>query len=165
MTRSRASRGLSFLLLTIIALGLCARVGGAAAVTQAQVSSANEEILSAFAAVSVAERSGGNVSALDAKLNGAILLVQEAEDVNATDPAQAAADLQNATAAAQGVVTASTSVEHAGSAARQATEGTSLGAASAIVVVAALIYVFGGRVYRKAWLRVYRDSVVRPAHG
>jgi len=165
LTRYRVSRGLSFLLLTIITLSLCARVGGAAAVTQAQLSSANEEILSAFASVSGAERSGGNVSSLDAKLNDAITLVQDAEEVNATNPARAAADLQNATAVAQSVVAESASAKQAGGSVRQATEATSLSAASAIVVVAALIYLLGGRVYRKAWLRLYRDYVVRPANG
>lgn len=133
--------------------------------TQAQVSSANDAIRAAFASVYGAERSGGNVSSLDAKLNDAIRLVQQAEEVNATNPAQAAADLQNATAVAQSVLAESASTEQAGSSARQAAEATSLGAASAIVVVAALIYLIGGRIYRKAWLRLFRDYVVRLANG
>ena len=159
------SNGIYLLLLALVALSLCSRPEGAAAVTQAQVSTANGQIESAFASAYGAEKSGGNVSALDAKLNGAILLVQEAEAENGTDPAQAAADLQNATALAQSVVAESPSVSQQGSAARQTTEVTSVGAASAIVVVAALTYLFGGRIYRRAWLRLYKDYVVRPTNG
>jgi hypothetical protein len=159
-----ASKSLLFLLLALIALSLCAREG-AAAITQTQVSSVNSEIQSAFASSNSAEKSGGNASALDAKLNNAIQLVQEAESENATNPVQAAADLQNATAIAQSVIAESPSVAQTGSAARQTTEFTSLSAASAIVVVAALTYIFGGRIYRMAWLRLHRDYVVRPANG
>jgi len=159
------SKGLLCLLLALVTVSLCSRVDGAAAVTQAQVSGANSEIQAAFASAYTAEKSGGNVSALDAKLNQAIQLVQKAETENATSPAQATGDLQNATALAQSVASESPSVSQAGSAARQTTEITSASAASAIVVVAALTYIFGGRVYRKAWLRLHRDYVVRPAHG
>jgi len=160
-----ASKSLIFLLLALIALSLCSRTDSASAITQAQVSSANSEVQSAFASAYSAEKSGGNVSSLDAKLNTAIQLVQKAETENATNPSQAAADLQNATAVAQGVIAESPSVSQAGSAARQTTEITSVGGASAIVVVAALVYVFGGRIYRMAWLRLHRDYVVRPANG
>jgi hypothetical protein len=161
----RVSRGLLCLILALIAVGLCARVAGAAAITQTQVSTANAEIQSGFASTYHAEKSGGNVSSLDAGLNAAILLVQKAEEENSTNPAQAAADLQNATTIAQGVVAESPSVAQAGSAARQTTEVTSLSAASAIIVIAAVTYILGGRIYRKAWLRLHRDYVVRPANG
>ena len=159
------SRILLCLLLALVALSLCFRGNSASAITQTQVSSANGEIQSAFASVYGAEKSGGNVSSLDAKLNAAIQLVQMAEAENTTNPAKAAADLQNATSIAQGVVAESPSVARTGSAARQTTEVTSVSAASAIVVVAALTYIFGGRIYRKAWLRLHRDYVVRPANG
>jgi hypothetical protein len=160
------SKPLLCLLLALIALSLCPRGdGAAAAVTQAQVSSANSGIQSAFASAQGAEKSGGNVSSLVAKLNEAIQLVQKAEAENGTSPAQADADLRNATALAQGVTAESQSVAQAGSAARQTAEVTSLGAASAVVVLAALAYAFGGRLYRRAWLRLHRDYVVRPANG
>jgi len=160
-----ASKSLLFLLLALIALSLCSRTDGASAATQAQVSSVNGEVQSAFASAYGAEKSGGNVSSLDAKLNTAIQLIQKAETENATNPSQAAADLLNATTIAQGVIAESPSVSQAGSASRQTTEITSVGAASAIVVVAALTYIFGGRIYRIAWLRLHRDYVVRPANG
>ena len=161
-----ASRSVLLLLFALVALSLCARAGAAAAaVTQAEVSSANGEIQSAFAAAYAAERSGGNVSSLDAKLNDAIQLVQKAGAENATDPAQAVMDLQNATSIAKSVIAESPSVARAGSAARQTAQATSVGAASAIVLAAALTYIFGGRIYRKAWLRLYRDYVVKPANG
>jgi hypothetical protein len=159
------SKGLLCLLIVLVAVSLCSRADGAAAVTQVQVSGVNGEIQSAFASAYAAEKSGGNVSALDAKLNDAIQLVQKAEAENATSPAQAGADLQNATTIAQSVITESSSVSQTGSAARQTTEVTSVSAASAIVVVAALTYIFGGRIYRMAWLRLHRDYVVRPANG
>jgi hypothetical protein len=153
------------LLLVLVALSVLFRADSATAVTQAQVSSANSEIQSAFASAYDAEKSGGNVSTIDARLNEAIQLVQAAETENATDPAQATADVQNATAVAQSVVAASPSVAQTGSAARETTELTSVSAAAAVVVAAALTYVFGGRVYRRAWLRAYKDYVVRPANG
>jgi hypothetical protein len=159
------SKSLLCLLLALVALSLFSRAGSAAAVTQTQVSNANSQIQSAFASAYSAEKSGGNVSSLVAQLNNAIQLIQKAEAENATSPAQAAADLQNATATAQSVIAESPSVAQTGSAARQTTEITSVGAASAIVVVAALTYIFGGRVYRSAWLRLHRDYVVRPANG
>ena len=154
-----------FLLLTLIGLSLC--LGGlrASAVTPAQVASANSAIGSAFASTLSAEKSGGNVSSLVAQLNSAIQLVQRAEEENATSPGQAAADLQNASAISQSVTATSSSVAQAGSSARQTTEVTSVAEASAIIIVAALTYVFGGRVYRSAWLRLHRDYVVRPANG
>jgi len=153
------------LVLALVALGLGSTAHRASAVTQAQVSGANGAIQAAFVSAHDAERAGGNVSSLDAKLNDAIQLVQAAQGENATNPAQAAADLQNATALAQSVASEAPSVGHEGSASRQTTEVTSLGAASAIVVAAALTYAFGGRIYRRAWLRLYRDYVVRPANG
>ena len=159
------SRTLLCLLLVLVALSLCSRTNSASAITQAQVSTANGEVQSAFASAYAAEKSGGNVSSLDAKLNDAIQLVQKAEGENSTDTAQATADLQNATTLAQSVIAESPSVSHAGSAGRQRTEITSAGTALATVVVAALTYVFGGRIYRRAWLRLHRDYVVRPAHG
>jgi hypothetical protein len=160
-----ASKGLLFLLLALIALSLCSRADSATAVTQSQVSSTNIEIQSAFASAYGAEKSGGNVSSLVAQLNSAIQLVQKAEAENATSPAQAASDLQNATSIAESVVAESPSVAHSGSAARQTTEIASLGAATLILVIAALSYVFGGRAYRTTWLRLHRDYVVRPANG
>ena len=159
------SAGLLCLVLVLIALGLCAGPVTAAAVTPTQVSSATGAIQSAFASTLSAEKSGGNTSSLVAQLNAAIQLVQKAESENATEPAQAAADLQNATAIAQSVMAESPSVGQAGSAARQTTEATSVGAASVIILVAALTYIFGGRAYRMAWLRTHRDYVVRPANG
>jgi hypothetical protein len=160
-----ASKGLAALLVVLVALTLCARAQSASAVTPAQVSSANSEIQSAFSSAYAAERSGGNATSLDVKLNEAIQLVQMAEAENATDPAQAEADLQNATSLAQGVAEEAPATGQAGSAARQSAEATSVGAAFGVLAVASLIYVFGGRVYRMAWLRLHRDYVVRPANG
>jgi hypothetical protein len=159
------SRGLLCLVVVLFALTFFSNAQGAAAVTPAQISSANSAIQSAFGSVQSAEKSGGNVTSLDASLNEAIQLVQKAAAENATDPAQAAADLQNATLIAQSVASESPSVGQAGGAARQSAETTSAGAVGAIIIVASLTFLFGGRVYRKAWLRLHRDYVVRPTNG
>lgn len=159
------SKGLLCLLLALVVVSLCGRADGAAPLAPTQISGANTAIESAFASVYAAEKSGGNVTSLDAQLNEAIQLVQQAQVANATDPSQAGSDIQNATSIAQSVVVESASVARSGSSARQTTEVTSLGAAAAIVLVAAMTYAFGGRIYRKAWLRVYRDYEVRPANG
>jgi hypothetical protein len=160
-----ASRALLCLLLAVVALGIFAAPGRAAGVTQAQVSSANSEVQLAFVSAHQAEKSGGNVSSLAAELNSAIALVQKAEAENATDPGQAAADLQNATQIAEQIAAQSPSVAHTGSAARQSAEVTSVAAASAVIILAALTYIFGGRIFRRAWLRLHEDYVVRPANG
>jgi hypothetical protein len=167
-SRGRAGalpKGLICLVLALVVFGLGSAARGASAATEAQASSANSAIQAAFVATYNAEKSGGNASSLVAKLNAALQLVQEAEAENSTSPALAATDLQNATAIAQSVTAESPSVARAGTEARQSAEVSSLGAASAIIVVAALAYAFGGRAYRSAWLRLHKDFVVRPANG
>ena len=139
--------------------------GFAQAATSAEFSSATNSIGSAFVAVHSAGQDGGNVSGLVTELNVALNLTQKAQAENATNPTQAATDLQNATTMAEGVSAASSSVAQAGSAARRVTMEISIGAASAIVVAAVLIYALGDRIFRKMWVYVYRNFVVRPASG
>jgi hypothetical protein len=131
------------------------------AVTQSQVSDANGAIQSAFVAVHSAEKSGGNVSSLVADLNGAIQLVQKAMAENATDSPQATADLANATLMAQRASSAAGPVGQQGASAKQDQLYVSLGSAAGIVVVAALLYLFGDRIYHRAWLRLYGGYVVK----
>ncbi len=159
---SKASPCLLLLtVLVLIALGLCASPYPASAATQAQVSSANSQIQSAFVAVHGAEKSGGDVSSLVSQLNDAVSLVGAAQAENSTNPAQAAADLANATSIAQVVSAAAGPVGQRGASVRQAQGLLSVGSAAAIVVVAVMIYVYGDRVYRRAWLRLYGGYVVR----
>jgi hypothetical protein len=139
--------------------------GLAGAATNAQFGSATNAIVSAFVAVHNAGQDGVNVSDFVTKLNVALDLVGEAQAENATNPMQATADLTNATSIAESVTAASASAAQSGSKARQVTVETSIGAASAIVIAAALIYAFGDRIFRRLWLFAYGNFVVRPANG
>lgn len=157
------------LLVGLLVLGISARERGAAAVTQSQVSEADGEIGAAFALVYHAQRSGGNVSSLDAQLNQAIGLVQQSESENATDPAQAVADLQNATSLAQAVAAEAPTVAASGEAAKQVALESAAVYSVAILAAAATAWTLGWRVYTRAWLRIHRRSVVmkrrRPSDG
>ena len=156
-----ASKGLLLLLLTLVALSLFSgAVSAAAAITQTQVSSANGEIQSAFTSAYAAEKSGGNVSSLTTQLNEAVQLVQKAVVENATNPAQASADLANATLIAQGVATAAGPVGRQGAASRQSQVYLSTGSAAVIIAVAALTYAFGDRILHRVWLLLYGNHVV-----
>ena len=95
------------------------------------------------------------------KLNVAISLIQKAEAENATDPTAATADLSNATTIAQKVSLNSTSASASGSMARQLRLGASLGTVAAALGVAAFTYLRGDRFYRRLWLYVYRNHVVK----
>jgi len=139
--------------------------GFARAATNEEFNTATNAVGLAFVAVHNAGQNGGNVSELVTELNTALNLLQKAQAENATNPTQAATDLQNATSMAEGVSAASASVAQAGNAARRVTMATSIGGASAIVIAAVLIYIFGDRIFRRLWLFVYRNFVVRPPIG
>jgi len=138
--------------------------GSAHAASPTDFSSATKSIDSAFVATCGAGQSGGNVSQLVARLNIALSLVSEAQAENGTNPAKAAIDLQNATQIAESVAASSPSISQLGSESRQATVATSEETALAIVIAAALIYIFGDRVYRRLWLFVYRGFLVGPSN-
>jgi len=129
--------------------------------TGGQLATANSSVNSAFSSVYYAEQKGGDVSALVEKLNIAVSLIQRALAENATDPNAASADLSNATTIAQMVSMNSTSVSSGGSMARQLRLYESLGTVAATLGIAALAYLMGDRVYRRLWLRVYRNHVVK----
>jgi predicted PurR-regulated permease PerM len=129
--------------------------------TGEQLATANSSVDSAFSSVYYAEQNGGDVSALVEKLNTAILLIQKAVAENATDPNAATADLSNATAIAQTVSLDSSSVSTSGSLAHQFRFYGSLGTVAATVGLSVLAYLKGDRVYRRLWLYVYRNHVVK----
>ncbi len=101
------------------------------------------------------------MSALVEKLNIAVSLIQRAMAENATDPDAATADLSNATTIAQTVSLNSTSVSANGSMVHQLRLAESLGTVFATLAIAALAYLRGDRVYRRLWLYVYRNHVVK----
>ena len=146
------------LLLLILSSPLVSRTQAA---SQSDFGGAQSVVQSAFSAVQNADRLGGNVTALVAQLNGALSLIQKASAENATNPAQAAKDLANATSVAQKVASAAGPVGQQGSAARQLQFYLSVGSAAVIVAVASLIYIFGDRIYRRLWLRAYGSYEVR----
>ncbi len=135
------------------------------AVSQTSINGGYTSVQSAFAAAQSAERQGGNVTSLIAQLNGALALIQKASAENSTNPTQAAADLANATKIAQSVTLEAASVTQMGISSTQAADLRSIITATGIAVAAVLIYLFGGRVYRRLWLHIYKDYVVRPANA
>jgi hypothetical protein len=126
-----------------------------------QLATANNSVNSAFSSVYNAEQKGGDVSALVEKLNIAVSLIQRAVAENATDPNAATADLSNATTIAQMVSLNSTSVSTSGSTAHQLHLYESLGTVAATLGIAAFAYLRGDRVYRRLWLYIYRNHVVK----
>jgi len=132
------------------------------AATPADFTNTNNAIASAFVAAQNAEAKGGNVSGLVVLLNQALALVQKAESENSSNPAQATADLKDATALAEDVSADAIQVGYTGAAARTTQIEESIGESIAIVVIAVLIYIFGGRIYRRIWFYLYRDFIVRP---
>ena len=72
---------------------------------------------------------------------------------------------RNATALAQQVTAQAPSINSAGMSAKQVQTEESVAGAIATVVVAALIYVFGGRMYRALWFYLYRNYIVRRSTG
>ena len=133
------------------------------AATVSDFATANSAINSAFLATHNAERSGGNVTVLVNELNTAIALVEKAQAENSTKPVQAFADLQNATGIAMQVINQSSPIANAGASATQVRKTSSIGSAIAIIVAAALVYLYGGRLYRRVWLYLYRNHVVEPS--
>jgi hypothetical protein len=152
----------------MVSILVVAMLVGSPSVTGASTSAfgtATSAIDSAYVAVLSAQHDGGNVSFLTAKLNTALGLVENAQAENATDPSGATLDLQNATRISLQVSNEGPTVAQEGASLRQTTMLVSIGTASAIVIIAALVYVFGGRLYRGIWLYIYRNYTVRMRSG
>ena len=149
------------LLTVILVVVLMTAAPPISAAGQASFDGANSAVQSAFVAVQTAGKDGGNITSLVAQLNGALALVQQANEENSTNPLQASADLQSALTVAQQVEAAAATVAQQGSSARQLQLELSAGSAVVIVGIAAALYVYGDRIYRRVWLRVYRGHVVK----
>ena len=131
------------------------------AASSSDFSNANSAINSAFNATLNAQQKGANVTDLVAKLNIAVGLVQKAQAENATNPGLATSDLQNATQIAGQVSSAAPSLGQSGANARTIQYSISIGASIVIIAVAALIYIYGGRIYHLLWFYLYKDYIVR----
>lgn len=147
--------------LLLVAIAFASTADHVSAASPATFSSASGAISTAFVAVHQAGNDGGNVTGLVASLNAALQLYSQAEAENATQPAKASSDLTNATQIANGVSAEAPAIGQQGAAARQTQLELSIGSATVIVVLAALIYVFGDRIYRRAWLRLYSGYTVK----
>lgn len=121
----------------------------------------NNAVNNAFSSIYYAEQNGGDVSALVAKLNTAISLIQTAKAENATNTSASTNDLSNSTNIAQNVSLTAHSVSSSGLAARQLRLYESIGATTATIALAALTYLKGDPVYRRLWLYIYRNHVVK----
>jgi hypothetical protein len=131
------------------------------AISQSSVDGGYSAVQAGFVAAQGAAREGGNVSALTAQLNAALSLIRSAVAENATDPAQASADLASAVLMAQNVTSAAGAVGQAGAAAKLVQLYVSLGSAVVILALAAVVYLFGDRAYHRLWLRAYGGHVVK----
>jgi hypothetical protein len=144
----------------VVALALMPTPTSTAA-SPSSFSTASSSIATAYVTVSHAQQDGGNVSDLVASLNTALGLYTKALKENGTNPALALSDLQNATAMAQQVTLAAPAIGQAGVSAHQAQEYLSVGTAAAVVAIAALLYVYGERIYHRLWLRLYSGYTVK----
>ncbi len=145
----------------MIALSAVSTAPMANAASPSDFTSASNSIGAAYLAVSHAQQQGGNVSALVDSLNMALGLYTRAQAENSSSPSKATSDLQNATVIAQQVALAAPTVGQAGAAARQTQEYASVGAAAVIIAIAALLYVYGEKIYHRIWLRLYSGYVVK----
>jgi hypothetical protein len=158
----------SILVVAMVSILVVAMLVGSPSVTGASSSAfgaTTSAIDSAYVALLSAQHDGGNVSLLTAKLNTALGLVAKAQAENATDPGGATLDLQNATRIALQVSNEGPTVAQEGASLRQTVMAVSVGTAGAIVIIAALVYVFGGRLYRGIWFYIYRNHTVRKRSG
>jgi predicted PurR-regulated permease PerM len=126
----------------------------------ADFSTSSDSINSAFFSVYGAEQNGGDVSRLVEKLNVAIVLFQKAQAENATDPAGALTDSENATSIAQVVRQGAETISNS-SQTGQLRWYESIGTILTALIVSALLYLNGDRIYRRLWLFIYRKHLVK----
>ncbi len=127
---------------------------------QSSFQSANSEILSAYAQISSIEHNGGNASNLVSELNVAISLYNKAEIENSTNPSQAAIDVQKATQIASDVHSQAVPLVQKADSQRTLQTSAEIGGSAVVIIVAVLVYIFGGRIYDWIWLYQRRDYVI-----
>jgi hypothetical protein len=132
-----------------------------APVEAASSSQTNAEIALAYSAVLNAEQSGGNVTALVAQLNSAILLVHQANQINVTNPTQAQSLYSQASTVASRVIQAAPVIASAGRASVGAAQ-IELGIETTVLAaLAVLAYVYTPGVFWSLWLRTHRNWKVK----
>jgi hypothetical protein len=131
------------------------------AASGANFSGTSSAVRSAFIAVQAAGKDGGNITSLVVQLSGALGLVQKASAENASNPIQASTDLQSALRIAQAVQSSAGTVAQQGMSARQLQFELSVTSAAVIIGLAIALYLYGDKIYRRLWLRIYGSQMVR----
>jgi hypothetical protein len=131
------------------------------AANQKDFLNANNLIISAYVDLHTAEQQGGNVSSLVVQLNAALSLYEKAQQENLTNPNQATIDLTNASQIASNVTTEYVQLGQASASVRIAQQTNAEVESTLVIIGAALVYVFGPIIYRRLWLYVYRDFLVK----
>ena len=149
------------LLVVLVAAMLMMGSQAVSAASPATYSGASSAVQNAFVAVQTAGRDGGNVTSLVDQLNGALALLQKASAENSSNPSQASVDVQSALSIAGSVQASAAGVAQQGISARQYQFELSIGSAIVIVGIAAALYVYGDRIYRRLWLRMYHGHMVK----
>ena len=126
-------------------------------------SQASVQIGQAYVAVLSAGQAGGNITALVAKLNMAISLVQQANSVNATDPPRAQALYSQASVIAQQVLQDAPGVAAAGRAAMLDSQIELVVETVVLGALAVAAYLFAPRVFWRLWLRTHKDWKLKRA--
>ncbi len=135
------------------------------AAQSSEFASTNQQIQSAFVAINVAETAGANVSSLVSELNASLQLVQKAQLENSSSPGLASADLQNASQIASNVQSQAVVLKQDAIQVRN-TQTIEIGIEVGVIIVATiLILIYGDRIYRRLWLFVYRNFVLRKIDG
>jgi hypothetical protein len=163
----KAQRALLVALATVFSIiVLCAPLAQSSAqTTQTNFQNANSAISAAYVQIYNIQHNGGNASIFAARLNVAIGLYNKAELENASNPSQAALDLENATQIANSVQSQASPVAQKFEAQKEQQNFFSIGASVAVVVATILIYFFGGRIYDWIWMYQRKDYVVRSKNG
>ena len=131
-------------------------------VVHAQASSqAQSQINQAYSAVLNAEQSGGNVTALVAKLNSAVSLMQQADALNATSPAKSQSLYSQASTLAQQVISSAPAVAAAGRTATFDAQASLVVETAVLGALAVLAYLYVPRIFWRYWYRTHRDWRVK----
>lgn len=126
-------------------------------VQQSDFQNTNSEILTAYSQIYNVEHNGGNATSLINELNVAITLYDKAQSENATNPTQAALDLENASSIASLVQNEGAVLAQKASAQKTLQYSVEIGESIVVIIAAVLAYVFGGRIYDWIWLYQRKD--------
>lgn len=143
----------------VCVIALCFVTASSASVQAS--SQVKAQIAQAYSSVLSAESSGGNVTALVAKLNSAVSLMQQADALNATSPAKAQSLYSQASTLAQQVISSAPAVAAAGRASTFDAQASLAVETAVLAALAALAYLYVPRLFWRYWYRTHRDWRVK----